>query len=71
MSTHKPTSRARSLKQRAAWLANRKLVAEIKQIEVETALMRKRYRLEVAKVMIAVGGLSATVVTVLNAILGP
>ncbi|MEQ9590903.1 MAG: hypothetical protein RJS97_23415 [Parvibaculaceae bacterium] len=71
MSTHKPTRRARSVKKRATRLANRKLQAEIKQIDVETALMRKRYRLEVAKVMIAVGGLSATVVTVLNAILGP
>ena len=71
MSAHKPKQREGSIERRAARLANRKLKAEILQIEVETALMRKRYRLDVAKVMIAVGGLSATVVTVLNAILGP
>lgn len=71
MSAHKPTSGVVSTEQRAARLANRKLAAEIEQIKVATALMRKRYRLEVAKVMIAVGGLSATVVTVLNAVMGP
>jgi hypothetical protein len=71
MSAHRLENRVCSIERRAARLANRKLEAEIEQIETETGLMRKRYRLEVAKVMIGVGGLTATLITVLNALLGP
>jgi len=51
-------------------LANRKVKAEIEKIEVETELLRKRFWLDVAKVVIAVGSLLATLATVANAIFG-
>lgn len=60
----------RHLKVRSLWLNNRKVAVEIKKIETETQLLHRRYRLEIAKVVIAVGGLSATIVTVLQAIFG-
>lgn len=60
----------RRLKVRSLWLNNRKVAVEIKKLETETQLLNRRYRLEIAKVVIAVGGLSATIVTVLQAIFG-
>jgi len=51
-------------------LARRKVDVEIEKIKTETELMRKRFWLDVAKVVIAVGSLLATLATVANAILG-
>ncbi len=51
-------------------LARHKVEVEIAKIETETELMRKRFWLDVAKVVIAVGSLLATLATVANAILG-
>ncbi len=51
-------------------LARRKVDVEIAKIETETEIMRKRFWLDVAKVVIAVGSLLATLATVANAILG-
>lgn len=51
-------------------LANRKANAEIDKIEAETEMLHKQFRLAVFRMIVASGGVIATLATILKAIFG-
>ncbi len=66
----KKSATASGLDLEAKRLANRKVSAEIGKIKAETEIMHKQFRLAVVKVVFAGGGLLATLVTILEALIG-
>ena len=67
---HRRKAIATSQASTAAKLANQKTEAEIRKIEADIKLARKRFRLDVFKAFFATGGVVATVATILIAIFG-